>query len=148
MADTEFEQIDKVHNALAKKEKRQGATSIGEIEQVVLLIWHASGIIGNGGFRYFFECGLSLKDTAKAYEQIGVEQAALILRKVLKLFPNSLVPEDWDERMSIVEKLYEQHEKLLDDLVGDYYATDELMERQLAGWIRVHKDVFEKLNLN
>jgi hypothetical protein len=148
MIDAEFDNIDKTFCALAEREEELGKSSVNEIERVVLLIWHASGIIGNGGFRYFFECSLSLQDTAKAYDQIGVEQAALVLRKVLNLFPHCSVPEDWDERMALVEDLYKQHEEMLSSLEGDYYNTDKLMRRQLAGWIRVHKDIFDKINLN
>jgi Domain of unknown function (DUF4375) len=144
MISSNFEQINKIFNALAQREEKLGKESINDIEQVVLVVWHASGIIGNGGFRYFFECGLSLKETATAYEQIGVEKAVLVLRKVLSLFPSQSVPEDWDERMNIVEKLYTQNAELFDELESNYYASDDLMERQLAGWIKVHKDIFEK----
>jgi hypothetical protein len=145
MANREFDLIDKTFTALAERKEKLGEENVDEIGRVVLLIWHASGIIGNGGIRYFFECNLSLSETAKAYEQIGVEKAALILRKILNLFPNHSVPDDWDERMVIVDKLYDQNAELFHKLEREYYATDGLMEKQLAGWIRVHSDVFENL---
>ena len=137
-----FELIDNVFCSLVDREEANGPDSISDIERVVLTIWHASGIIGNGGFRYFFECGLPARATATAYARIGVDQAESILRNVLNLFPNGIVPEDYDERMAIVDEIYIKHADLLDRLEGEYYATDPVMERQLAGWIRVHKDVF------
>ena len=56
MRDAAFEQVDRVFCILADREEKLGKGSINEIERVVLLIWSATGIIGNGGFRYFFEC--------------------------------------------------------------------------------------------
>ena len=142
MRSKDFEMIDATFCALADREEQRGSQSISDIERVVLLVWHASGIIGNGGFRYFFECGLPLTTTAAAYGRIGVEQVVAIFGRVHELFPAKQIPDDYDERMAIVETIYEQHADLLDRLEGDFYSTDELMEQQLAGWIRVHKDVF------
>ena len=142
MRSTDFDLIDRVFGLLDDRESSNGPDSISDIERVVLLVWHASGIIGNGGFRYFFECGLPLRPTAEAYSRIGVEQAATILFGLLDLFPRQRVPDDWDERMEFVDRLCEQHRDLFDRWERDYYATDDLMERQLAGWIRVHDDLF------
>ncbi|MEP6664347.1 MAG: hypothetical protein ABJC04_11865, partial [Verrucomicrobiota bacterium] len=64
MRSKDFEMINSAFCALADREEKQGSQSISDIERVVLLVWHASGIIGNGGFRYFFECGLSLSATS------------------------------------------------------------------------------------
>jgi hypothetical protein len=143
MMNRDFEMIDATFNALAERERRLGSECIDEVERVVLLLWHASGIIGNGGFRYFFECGLSLPATTEAYARTGVKPAANILGRVLDLFPAKVVPDDYDERMALVEGLYEQNAELLDHLEEEFYSTDELMEQQVAGWIRVHKDVFQ-----
>ena len=142
MPDAEFNFINDTFSALAGREERHGAASITDIERVVLIVWHASGIVENGGFRYFFECGLSLRDTAEAYTRIGVDAVAVILHRVHDLFPGRHIPDDWDERMEIVEQLYDKHRDLFDRLESEFYRADEKMQPQLAGWIRVHKDVF------
>jgi len=129
MRSQDFEMIDATFCALAEREAQRGSKSISDIERVVLLVWHASGIIGNGGFRYFFECGLSLPITAEAYTRIGVEQAASILRRIHDLFPGKKIPDDYDERLAIVTRFYEQHGGLLDALEREFYGTDVLMEQ-------------------
>jgi hypothetical protein len=134
--------IDRVFDALVDRESVTGPDSINDIERVVLLIVHASGIIGNGGFRYFFECDLPLRATAEAYSRIGVETAATILFRLLDLFPRQTVPAEWEERMEIVDRLRGQHVQLFQKWESEFYSTDPFMERQLAGWIRVHDDVF------
>ena len=143
----DFEMINAVFSTLVEREKQRGAEGINDIERVVLLVWHASGIIGNGGFRYFFECGLSLPETAKAYERIGVENVVSVFHQVRELFPANEIPDNWDERMVLVEGLYEGQAELLEQLESEFFSADELMEQQLAGWIRVNKDVFQPTNV-
>jgi len=142
MAENDFEFVNNTFKALAERKQQRGETSIDDIERVVLLVWHASGIIENGGFRYFFECNLPLRQTSEAYSRIGVEEVATILSRVQELFPNRDIPDDYDERMAIVEGIYENQGDLLSNLESEFYRADGLMEQQLAGWIRVHKDVF------
>lgn len=142
MASKDFDQINAVFCRLADRQQQKGSETITDIEQVVLLVWHAAGIIGNGGFHYFFECSLPLLATARAYDRIGVEQAASILRRLQEFFPGRFIPDDYDERMAIVRRFYGEHTDLLDQLEGEFYSTDALMEQQLAGWIRVHDDIF------
>jgi hypothetical protein len=148
MAPSDFELIDRVFCALADKKDAHGPDSIDEIEQVVLRVWHASGIIGNGGFRYFFECGLPLSATAEDYARIGVDRAAAALRELLDLFPDRRIPEEYTERLEFVDRLYQLYPSHLDRLESEYFQTDDLMEQQLAGWIRVHDDLFKTSQLS
>ena len=148
MESRDFELIDRAFCVLTECESRHGSDSLDETEQVVLRVWHASGIIGNGGFRYFFECGLPLAATAEDYSRIGVERATKILRDLLELFPGRHVPDDLDERLQLVDRLYQAHPSLLYRWERDYFETDDLMEKQLAGWIRVHNDVFQVSRLS
>jgi hypothetical protein len=142
MPSEHFKMVDAVFCRLAEREEQEGSDSISDIERVVLLVWHASGIIGNGGFHYFFECALPLPATADAYERIGVVQAASVLRRMQELFPGRHIPDDYDERMAIVSRFYEERAELLSNLEREFYSTDALMEQQLAAWIRVHHGAF------
>ena len=142
MSNEHFDAVDAVFCRLAEREQQQGAESISDIERVVLLVWHAAGIVGNGGFHYFFECSLPLLATAEAYDRIGVEQAASVLRRLQEFFPGRQIPDDYDERMAIVSRFYDAQADFLTDLERQFYSTGALMEQQLAGWIRVHHDVF------
>lgn len=72
MCSEHFDAVDAVFCRLAEREQQRGAESVTDIERVVLLVWHASGIIGNGGFHYFFECSLPLLATAVAYDRIDI----------------------------------------------------------------------------
>src|SRR6266446_5604755 len=67
-------------------------SAIPEEERVVLLVWHVSGIIGNGGFRYLFEGDLPGDPhyalTAEAFRITGCKKAAEAVAKTLAMFPN------------------------------------------------------------
>ncbi|MBI3881246.1 MAG: DUF4375 domain-containing protein [Verrucomicrobia bacterium] len=141
--DSDFELVNATFCSLANREKNDGAESIRDIERIVLLVWHAAGIVGNGGFRYFFECGLPLRETAEAYSRIGVESAASVLRNLREMLPGRQVSDDYDERMKVVERIYTEHEDVLSKMEKEFWNTDDLMTRQLAGWIKVHRDVFD-----
>ncbi len=141
MGETDFELINRVFLSLDKREQAEGTESIDEIERVVLLVWHASGIIDNGGFRHFFFHRLPLRATAEAYSRIGVEKAAKILFRLLDFFPRQIVSENWSDLREVRDELYRRHADQLLQMERDFWNTNDLMEHQLAGWIRVHDDL-------
>lgn len=62
-----------------------------EPQRVVLQIWGASGIIGNGGFQYLFESGLAdFSGIADAYDTIKLPRAAKHLAAITSLTELSL----------------------------------------------------------
>src|SRR5262249_23507411 len=81
------------------------AAELSEKECVVLLAYHAMGIIGNGGFNYLFEGNFPgdphFALTAAAYQAIGCAAAAKAFRQALGLFPGGRPPEDINERLRI-----------------------------------------------
>src|SRR5436305_1489895 len=58
---------------------------------VVVWVWHASGIIRNGGFQYLFEGAIRADPhyagTLAAYRAIGAEECAAALAEALARFP-------------------------------------------------------------
>src|SRR5262245_50213526 len=68
------------------------ASAITVHERVVLLVWHVSGIVGNGGFRYLFEGDLQgdphFALTAEAFRLTGCKKATEAIQKTLAMFPN------------------------------------------------------------
>jgi hypothetical protein len=78
-------------------------TKCKDKDQVVLLVWHVHGIIGNGGFRYLFEGDLpgdpTLAKTLNAYRAIKATRCVVAFEAALGLFPNSELPANVDERL-------------------------------------------------
>ncbi len=144
MASEEFFLIDRTFIDLAEREVRHGAASIDDIERVVLLVWHAAGIIENGGLHFFLERGLSLRSTAEAYSRLGIEAAAAVFLRLLNLFPRQSVPDEVEERMLLADRIFEQNAAFIQRLEVEYHAINRLTEKQLVGWIQVHNDLFTR----
>ncbi len=115
-------------------------------ERVVLLVWHVSGIIGNGGFRYLFEGNLEgdphFALTAEAFEATGCVKAADAVRKTLALFPDSRPPTNIKERL----RYYLSRCKVWPtDMDNQFFAAQEDLRKRLAEYIRSHAFAFAHL---
>jgi hypothetical protein len=56
------------------------------------LPWSARGIIGNGGFRYFYEGTQDPLATARAFRALGFEDVATACERSLFVFPLGRMP--------------------------------------------------------
>lgn len=123
------------------------ASAISAEERVVLLVWHVSGIIGNGGFRYLFEGNLKgdphFALTAEAFRATGCQSAADAVRKTLAIFPHSRPPTDIEERLKYYLKRIKRWPTEMDLQFFD--AQDDL-QKCLATYIRSHAGAFAHLD--
>jgi hypothetical protein len=134
MADRDFDLINGLFCKLDDKEQVSGAASLTDVEQIVLLIWHSSGIIENGGFHYFYEQDLDAEAVAAAYDRIGCSECAEILRLSFSLFPDHIAQAGRDERVRYVEA----NGELIQRLDKRFWELDKGMEKRLAEYIRNH----------
>src|SRR5688572_26079761 len=72
-------------------------------EAVVALVWHANGIIGNGGFYYLLEGDFpddpGFSRTVQALRTIGCDSAAEAFDEVLACFPGRRPDKDIERRL-------------------------------------------------
>jgi hypothetical protein len=134
MTDDDFDLIDSLFCRLVEKKQVSGDRSLTEAEQVVLSVWHASGIIENGGLQYFYEQDIDSDTVAAAYETIGCSECAEVLRLSLSLFPEPVARAGRDERVRFAEDNREMFERLNDR----FWELDTGMQQQLAQYIRNH----------
>ena len=87
---------------------KNGISSIPEPARTLIAVYTTQGIIGNGGFAYFFESDFegdnSYKTIIKSYENIGLEEHAKSVRSVLSLFPGNLPHKNIKEREEFIYK--------------------------------------------
>ena len=76
MPSLDFSFADDVCSDLGSRAQRDGIQSLSEQERAVLLVWWAQGIIGNGGFEYFYEGASNMIDVAEAFQELGFAEAA------------------------------------------------------------------------
>lgn len=115
-----------------------------EYERVVTTTWHASGIIGNGGFEYLFE-GTFKGDpgyqlTLDSFRRIGCNKAAAAMAEALSCFPDGVSPADPDEATLLYLEVPEQRRE---ELIEQFLQGD--LERKLAAFIRENRSHFMHL---
>jgi len=112
--------------------------------RVVTLVWHTSGLVGNGGFGYLFEGDLNgdpqFELTEAAYRSIGAKQAYDAFRDAMSLFPDGVPPEDVNERM----RIYESHpETERDAIEARFFEAEDEVIKCLAAYIRRNRDAID-----
>lgn len=90
---TAAEAVSEAIRTLGGRAEAEGIEILSPAERAVVLTMFAAGIIGNGGFKYFYEGAYFHKGKnrvpalAEAYDLIGFTEAALAARKSLEFFP-------------------------------------------------------------
>jgi hypothetical protein len=132
MDKAEFNSIDTLFCSLVEKKRCSGEHSLIAAETVVLSVWHASGIIENGGFGYFYEHDLDAETVATAYDKIGCAECAEIIRLSLSLFPDFVAVGTRDERVEFVVG----NRELFTRLSERFWELDKGMQSRLAAYIK------------
>ncbi|MGA2556339.1 MAG: DUF4375 domain-containing protein [Verrucomicrobiota bacterium] len=136
MPESDFDLVDGLCLRIADKKEKLGLNALKEEERVIVLVWHASGIIENGGFMYFYESGLDAEEVAWAYAKIDCDKCAEILRMSLSLFPDSLRQKSGDERVEYIER----NKELFYNLSSLFWDADLEMLKRMAEYVRTNAD--------
>jgi hypothetical protein len=117
-------------------------------ERVVMLVWHASGLIGNGGFDYLFsgdfEGDPGFRLTAEAFSTVGLTRSHEAFEEAFKLFPEGHMPEDAEQRMVVFKGIDEAVRESLNQKVW-LDDSEKTIETKLAGYIRGNARTFSHL---
>jgi tetratricopeptide (TPR) repeat protein len=117
-----------------------------ETERVVTLVWHASGLLGNGGFHYLVEGDFNgdpgFSFTAAAFKAVGADGACQAFQDVMQHFPGGRLPSDIKQRLILYDSIPEKERMRIDRLFRSDSAT---IQAKLAAYIRQHKDDIRRL---
>jgi len=149
----DFELCDQVFVAIGDRYKHWiSADKYRPVERVVMLVWHATGIIGNGGFEYLFSDDFDgdpgFRLTLAAFEEADCPEAAAALREALAQFPNGQLPTDLNERTTFYESVPAATRDALNVAFWkmDWERVGAVRIRhKLAKYIRDHKSAFADL---
>jgi hypothetical protein len=105
-----------------------------QVEQVVVLVTTAQGLIDNGGFAYFFENDFEGKPDyqlfVNAFDAIGATESAQAFREALALFPNGKPQNDLIERNRWIDEFLRPD---FEDEQGEIYRRIENIEDKILG---------------
>jgi hypothetical protein len=115
------------------------ATQYSPEERVIMLVWHSSGIIDNGGFEYLFAGAFpgdpDYRITAEAYKTAGLLRGYAAFQEAFALFPGGAVPHDSAER----DRLFQAANRSARDRIKRKLwqdGRDGSREKKLAEFIR------------
>jgi Domain of unknown function (DUF4375) len=125
---------------LALYNNRISADLPDESGQIVVLVWFSLGIIGNHGFRYYFEGNFGedpdCMKTMAGYKRIGALRSYRAFVHASGCFHGSKIPDDLVERRQIVSLIPRGNFNHADSLYQE--AINEVVTC-LAGFIRSHQ---------
>lgn len=145
LADATFERILKKHGESVDPSK------IPKPQQTVLLVIHAHGIIGNGGFQYLFEGDFTGDPefllTRQAFKTIGATDASTAFEKAFAVFPNSTPPADIERRLEMWQSKYNLMDAINNKSSPDsmYFSAMNGVEEKLNAYIKANEVEFASL---
>jgi hypothetical protein len=114
--------------------------------RVFSLVYHTSGIIGNGGFNYLLEGDVpgdpDLSMTVDAYERVGCGPAVEAFHMVMNLFPDGKPPRDRDSRLEIYRSGSAERRGEID---RKFFKIYDALIPALARYIRQNADDLRRL---
>jgi len=141
----DFELCDGVFGCFADLNNSIEVESYTEEQRIVTLVWHASGIIGNGGFEYLFEGEFNGDPgfiyTAAAFATIGARASYQALQRALACF-GSDYPSNTKSRNAIFERVPKSERESINH---QFWDDDANMRAALARYIREHRITFRTL---
>ena len=153
--DSEMDRVDLADEAFNRILKKHGdsvdPSKIPKAQQTVLLVYHAHGLIGNGGFQYLFEGDFKGDPefllTRQAYKTIGASDALAAFEKAFAVFPNSTPPSDINRRIKMWQSKYNLVDSLGDETSPDsmYFSADDNVMEKLVEYIKANEGEFASL---
>jgi Domain of unknown function (DUF4375) len=143
----DFELCDKLFLLLTDRHGDNfDVSKCDEKEETVMLVWHASGIIDNGGFQYLFEGSFNgdpdFARTAKAFKAIKAKKCAAAVGEALALFPGSKPPANIEKRLQTYQSVGASKRGAIDE---KFFSESKEIRTYLARYIRDNSEEFKKL---
>ena len=111
---------------LALNSHYKDRSRVTAVQSVVVDIWSAQGLIGNGGLWLGNIKQDDLRNRANSYKILGLDICAEVLVEALRILP----PEDSEDDDALNDRLSE--------LEATYYAEDKHVTKVVAAYIRAN----------
>jgi len=133
------ERVQRIIKELGVRAEMDGIGTLNEEERDVLVPYWARGIIGNGGFKYFFEGTYDLADVARRFRQLKLESVAAASDAVLAAVFPAGPPAGAKQREEALSRADWSQFELEEDAVFD--LTWEALESAIAAYVLQHPRV-------
>lgn len=131
--DEDFRLVNKVYLKLDDELNRNQELSTEKM--IVWLVWTALGIVGNGGFYYFYENRLDATAVSKALKDLGLAAAAKTFKNAEELSDRCVNRNQWE----IFADFLDRHAKEYNDQFLLFMGFEEAIKAALAGFVKQNK---------
>jgi len=135
---TDFqEQWDKIVDKAQKD-----YNSLSKAERVWFNIQLLMAAVENGGMISFFynSQGEYYYETIEDLEILKHKKIIKLLEKMSEIFPNKIVPKDWDERNEVIDNMPDDEifEEKIDKIDDEYFKLEKKLEEDLIEFIKIN----------
>jgi hypothetical protein len=143
MTDRRFHFVNEIYIALGKQANKHGIGSLTFPERVAHLSWWASGIIGNGGFRFFYEGATNVDQVAEAYETLGFQHAAAACRQSKSFFPLEIIAKGYEATREWMNRFSDEElQHFFSELDKKIWEIKDDLTDAVAKYINANLDQF------
>jgi Domain of unknown function (DUF4375) len=119
-----------------------GMDALSAPQRTIVLAWAAKGIIGNGGFKYFYEGEWRGAELAQAYRALGFAAAAEACDRSLDAFPARQPPRDAARRYQYIAA---GEDAVFGDLEDAIFALEwSALELAIGEYMAKHVEEFRR----
>lgn len=138
----DFELSDRVFGAASElTENKVDFEKEHEPLRTVSMVWFATGIIGNGGFRYLLECECGndrdLRQIAEAFRRIDALECAQAFDELFAQFPNGFIMVENESKLSYYDSISEVTRSKID---SKFYSQSKAIPMLTASFIRRNRE--------
>ncbi len=132
----------KVADGISEKIYKHGETNLSHPERVFWSAHLLEKVIADGGFVDLLSTPISdfLIDPVVALEEIGANESAETVRRVIALFPGGEAPGDWKAVKTWLETVDEETCETFNWLEGEFNAESDLRADLAVAYVSAHKD--------
>jgi hypothetical protein len=131
--------------------REKGSQTLPVAKQSIILAFWTQGVVGNGGFRYFYEQSNDPISSANAFRHIGLHEAGAAIEESMRVFPPGTLEGDYKVRDTWMNGHRNELEEAWDGpegvIMGLANASPEgygdLLETQTLKYINEHLGEFE-----
>lgn len=128
----EFLFVESVAVRISKKKDLEGEPSLNKTEKIIVDIWDAVGLIGNGGIQYWLLSSVSRKSIVEQLREIECEYLSEVMENVFSILPGI----DSIEPVSCKEEKIAKHENRLAELTRMWNDNSEILPSKLENYIK------------
>lgn len=132
--------LDVLYGLIDRKRYRAGIGSLNDAQRVFLIAFHTLGIVGNGGFHYFFEQTIGPERAEQAFRSLRMDRAADAIRRAASVFPRSRPHYDFWDRMDYLDRRMDRVNAVFEAANDMFWEATKSFNHHAMQFARKHRD--------